>query len=257
MTIATADIVAFVGMYLWPLFRILAMFAIAPILGARLVPTRVRLGLALAITVVIAPAVPVFDAQSLTLGQSLIVAIQQMLIGFAMGLVLRMVFTALELGAHVIALQMGLGFAELLDPQGGVQVPTLSQFYIMIGTLMFLAFNGHFLVLQLLLESFQTLPIGPIGLGSDSMWALVTWAGTVFQGAVLVALSATVALVSVNVLTGVMTRAVPQFNMFVAFPGILLLGYLVIAVSLMSLESQLMQLLNSAVTLLRAKVIGG
>ena len=113
----------------------------------------------MAITVVIAPAVPVFDAQSLTLGQSLIVAIQQMLIGFAMGLVLRMVFTA-HLGAHVIALQMGLGFAEFRP--AGRRTGTHPQPVLHHDRHVY-AHSTAISVLQLLLESFQTLPIGPMG----------------------------------------------------------------------------------------------
>jgi len=231
------------------------MFSIAPVLGARLVPMRVRLLLAVAITCVIAPALPPFSPQTLDAPNVLFTGAQQMLIGVSMGFVMRMAFAALELGAHIIALQMGLGFASLLDPQGGVQVPTLSQFYIMVGTLMFLALNGHFLLLQLLFDSFRLLPIGPVGLDRDSLHAVALWGGEMFRGAVLVALSATVALVSVNILTGVMTRAVPQFNMFVAFPAILLLGYIIIAINLSSLEQQLGQLLDSALYTVRNDIL--
>lgn len=255
--VTDSQILGFIGVYLWPMFRILGMFTIVPIFGARLVPVPVRVALALSITVLIAPALPAYTPPTLDLPHVIYVGAQQMLIGTVMGFVLRMVFAALELGAHLIALQMGLGFAALLDPQGGVQVPTLSQFYIMVGTLIFLALNGHFLLLQLLFDSFAALPIGPLGIGPGALSSLVLWAGQMFSGAVLVALSATVALVSTNVLMGVLTRAVPQFNMFVAFPAILLLGYLVIGLNLAALDSQLESLLDSAVLLIRDNLLTG
>lgn len=253
--ISSADIAAWVGAFIWPLFRILGMFSIAPILGARIVPVRVRLVLALAVTMVVVPTLPAPELAPLDVPRSILLAVGQVLIGLAMGFVLRMVFAALELGAQVIALQMGLGFAELLDPQGGAQVPTLSYFYMMMGTLVFLALDGHHLVLQLLFDSFRTLPVDAFWFGSDAVWALVSWGSEMFRGAVLVALSATVALVSVNVLVGVITRAVPQFNMFVAFPAILLLGFLIVAVGVSNLDVQLGQLVDSAVGMLRADVI--
>jgi flagellar biosynthesis protein FliR len=255
--VTSADIAAWVGAFMWPLFRILGMFSIAPVLGTAIVPVRVRVVLALAVTVVVVPALPAPELAPLDVPRSVLIAINQVLIGMAMGFVLRMVFAALELGAQVIALQMGLGFAELIDPQGGAQVPTLAQFYVMIGTLVFLAMNGHHLVLQLLFDSFRTLPIGAPWLGADALWALIAWAGEMFRGAVLVALSATVALVSVNVLMGVITRAVPQFNMFVAFPAILLLGFLIVTSSITTLDTQIEQLLDSAVSMVRTELIRG
>lgn len=251
------DIIAWVGAFMWPLMRILGMFAVAPVLGTQSVPMRIRLGLALALTLLIAPLLPPPEIVEPDLASVVLVTVQQVLIGVAMGFAVRLVFAALELGAQVIALQMGLGFAELVDPQNGTNVPTLSQFYLMMGTLVFLALNGHHLLIELLLESFRSVPVGSAVLSGDALWNLVGWGGQMFRGAVMVALPATAALVSMNIVMGVMTRAVPQFNMFVAFPALLLIGLLIILASLPALAPQLEQLLSTAVDMLRADVLRG
>lgn len=253
----STDIAAALGGFLWPLFRVLAVFGTAPVLGTRIVPMRVRLGLGVMLTVVIAPVVPpvvLGDASVPRLGA---IVFQQMLVGVAIGLTLRVVFAAMQLGAQVIALQMGLGFAQLIDPQNGAQTPVLSQFYLIIGTLVFLGLEGHHMLISLLVESFVLVPIGVSGIGIDGGLALVAFAGTLFTGAVMVALPATAAMVCVNVVMGVMTRAVPQFNMFVAFPALLLLGLMAVLVSLPSLVSQMTQMLDAAVATTRYDILGG
>jgi flagellar biosynthetic protein FliR len=141
---------------------------------------------------------------------------------------------------------MGLGFAELVDPQSGVNVPTLSHFYSMIGTLVFLALNGHLLILRVVMDSFEAVPPGLAGVERSGLWALVGWGADMFAGAVKVALPAMAALFAVNLTTGVMTRAIPQFNLFIAFPLILLLGLLIVLLSLPALAAQTESLLTSA-----------
>jgi flagellar biosynthetic protein FliR len=254
---ASGEIAAWIGSFLWPLARVLGVFAVAPVVGTRIVPSRVRLGLGVMVTLLIAPLLPPVVLPDNMLPTTIAVLTQQVLIGIAIGLSFRVVFSAMQLGAQVIALQMGLGFAELVDPQNGTNTPTLSQFYLLIGTLVFLSLDGHHMLIILLVESFELLPVGINGLGTKGMHALVAFGGAMFSGAVLVALPATAALVCVNVVMGVMTRAVPQFNMFVAFPALLLLGMLTIVVSLPSLPSQLTGMVDEAVQTTRTKILGG
>ncbi len=122
---------------------------------------------------------------------------------------------------------------------------------------MFLALNGHHMLIELLAQSFIWLPIGAEGVTGQGLQTLVGFGAKVFQGAVAVALTATVAMVSVNLLVGVMNRAIPQFNMFIAFPGTVLLGLMVIAFSLTGLMTQLKMLTDAALTMLRFGVLEG
>lgn len=247
MHFSSAEIAAWVGTFLWPLTRVAALMSVAPVLGSRTLPRRIRVMVALALTWTILPFVPPTPILEPLSPSGLLVVIQQVLIGLSMGFLLRLVFGALELGGQMIATQMGLGFASLVDPQNGAQSPLLSQFYTLLGTLIFLGLNGHLLLIQMLADSFQTLPVAPTAVDRDLLWTLVTWASRMFAGAVLIALPAIASLLMVNLAFGVMTRAAPQLNIFaVGFPITLVLGLLILLYSLPILLHQLNDLFAEA-----------
>lgn len=233
MTWTVNEIVALISASLWPFFRIGAMFLLAPILGASYVPARVRLGLALVVTMVVVPLLPATPRVDPLSAAGLLITAQQVLTGLALGMALRLIFAVFELTGQVIAQHMALHFASMVDPNSGVQVPMISQFYMLLATLMFLSLNGHLVLIQGLAESFQVLPVGIEGLGREGLWHLVLQMGWVFDWSVRIALPAVVALLIVNLSFGVMTRAAPQLNIFaIGFPVTLLLGFGIIFVSL-------------------------
>ncbi len=152
-----------------------------------------------------------------------------------MGFALQLVFGAFMLGGQVMAMTMGLGFASLNDPVTGVVVPTVSQFYVVMVTLVFLALNGHLILIEVTVNSFDSLPISPDAFTVLRLWNLLEWAGFMFSGAVLIALPAIGAMLVVNLGFGIMTRAAPQLNIFaVGFPVIMTIGFVVILLSLPS-----------------------
>lgn len=258
MEVTSAQLTAWIGAYFWPFLRIGAMLMVAPVFGARMVPKRLRLGLGLALAVMVAPllpAMPVVDALS---PQGVLIELNQLVIGLAMGFVLQLVFGALVTAGQTVAMSMGLGFASLVDPQNGIQVPVVSQFYLITSTLLFLVFNGHLLLIQMVVDSFHTLPVGTTGLPREAIYDLVTWATQMFSGALMVALPAVTSIMLVNMALGVMTRAAPQMNIFsVGFPITLLGGFAVIILTLPGLESQFTQILNGGFALVHDLAIGG
>ena len=162
--------------FLWPFFRISALFAILPVLGGSEVPVRVRVALAIVVTALVLPLLPPAPSLDPLSAGSLLVTLQEIVIGLAMGLMVLLVFNAVTLAGESIAITMGLGFALMNDPQNGVQVPTVSQFYVIFATLLFLSLDGHHAALALAVGSFDTLPIGA-ALGPDATWQLLSWAG--------------------------------------------------------------------------------
>ena len=258
MTITSAEISGWVGSYLWPFFRIGALVGVAPIFGAHTVPVRARIGLALALTLLVVPLLPPAPAIDALIGLGALVAFHQVAIGAAMGFALLLVFGAFVLGGEIFAMQMGLGFASLLDPQRGVPVPVVSQFYVLLATLVFLALDGHLVLLEVLVDSFRTIPVGPRGLSPAGMHTLVNWAGHMFSGAVLIALPAITTLLVVNIAFGVMTRAAPQLNIFaVGFPVIMTAGFIAMWLTLPSVVAQLQSLAAAMFELLRGLLAGG
>ncbi len=221
---------------MWPFFRIGALFVTLPVFSGHVVPMRARTILAAAITLIISPLLPALPEIPMFSIPGALLAAQQVLIGMVMGFVLQLVFAAILFGGQTIAYNMGLGFASMVDPQTGIQVPVVSQFYLLFSTLLFLELDGHLLMIGLLMDSFQTLPIGHAGLTVAGLLAVINWSGRVFAIGVLLSLPVMTALLLINLGFGVASRAAPQLNMFsVGFPITLLVGIVLIGVTLPNL----------------------
>ncbi len=252
MNFTTAEITAWIGTFLWPLFRIGAMFTAAPIIGARSVPVRVRLIFAIAVSLVIVPVLPPMPAVEPFSWAGLVIILQQILIGVVMGFIVQLIFAAIITGGQMIAMQMGLGFASMVDPQNGTQVPVLSQLYLMMTTLLFLGMNGHLVLIELLAESFRLMPVGGEVMVRDAFWAVALWGSQMFAGAVWLALPAVASLLMVNIAFGVMARAAPQLNIFaIGFPVSMMMGFVVIYMTLPNVIPQFDSIMQDAFSLIR------
>jgi len=226
LLVELGDVERWVATAVLPFCRIAGVFALLPGIGGGEVPVRVKVGLSVAITALILPTLPpIPDIDPLSAAGLLMVA-EQMVIGLACGLLVLIVFSAVTLAGESIAITMGLGFALMNDPRNGSSVPTVSQFYLLMATLLFFSLDGHLAVLSMLGQSFQTLPIGS-PLSDGAFGELVSFATVMFSGALSVALPALAAMLTVNLAMGVMTRAAPQLNLFsVGFPLTMLAGFL-------------------------------
>ncbi len=237
LTLSSADLTAWLGQFFWPFARVSGLLLVAPLFGSQPIPRRLRLALALLITVAVLPATRGSAPAVLpwSAGGVLLTA-EQLLIGLAMGFVLLLVFNAVALAGESIALAMGLGFAVMSDPQNGVPVPVLSQFFLVTASLLFLAMDGHLALIHLLAQSFTYLPLDTLHFGAEQAWRLLDWSRYLFTGALAIALPAVIALLAVNVAMGVMTRAAPQLNIFsVGFPLTLLVGFVAVLLALPAL----------------------
>jgi len=255
-TLAPDTLLAAIPAFFWPLCRIAGMLALLPGIGGGEVPVRVRIGLAVALTLLLSPTLdPVPDIDPLS-GAGVLVTASEIATGIAGALVIVVVFNAVMVAGESIAVTMGLGFALMNDPRNGVQVPTVSQFYLLMATLLFFALNGHHAVLALLGGSFAVLPIGS-GLDDDALLTLLFFASTMFSGALGVALPALAAMLATNVAMGVVTRAAPQLNLFsVGFPVTMLVGFVALMLTLPAFGESVTGLFESATGTL-AIVLGG
>ncbi|MGB5275861.1 MAG: flagellar biosynthetic protein FliR [Gammaproteobacteria bacterium] len=250
-----AELTGWLASLLWPFMRIGAMFAAIPIFSARSVPVRIRILLAFFLAWILVPVIPKPPVVDLISAQALLISVYQVLIGVAMGFILQMVFSAFVIAGQSIAMAMGLGFASIIDPQNGVQVPVVSQAFLIMVTLVFLALNGHLLLIEVLADSFQRLPVGPVAISHDGLWQLVSWGSNMFVGGMLVALPAVAALLLVNLAFGVTSRAAPQLNIFaVGFPVMIMVGLAFIILTLPSITDHLSRLILEAISLINKVV---
>lgn len=242
------ELLGWLAAWLWPFLRISAFILTAPVIGTRSVPARLRLVFALGLTVVLAPLVApaALPAAELLSAEGLLIATHQVLIGAGLGLVLRMVFLVLEFAGQIVAQQMGLGFAAMVDPASGSQVPVISQFYVILATLMFFAFDAHLKLVELLADSFRLLPLTAGGFAPAALDGVIHWSGELLGFGVLVMLPVVAALLVVNLAFGVMARAAPQLNIFaVGFPVMIIFGTVMIALTLSLLPMQVESLFAS------------
>ncbi|MBE9396397.1 flagellar type III secretion system protein FliR [Pontibacterium sp. N1Y112] len=222
-----------VSSFLWPFFRVASFFMVIPMIGSRLVPVRIRLGLALVVSFLIVPLLPDMPVYDGLAFETVKIIAQQILIGSLMGFLVQVLFQVFVLGAQLTAMQMGLGFASTSDPANGVSVVILGQYYLMIVMMFFLATNGHLIMIELLVKSFTLVPVGGANMVIDSYWKMALAGSWMFSGALMIALPAVTALLVVNFAFGVMTRAAPQLNIFaIGFPFTMLMGLLIAWISM-------------------------
>lgn len=251
LQLTTGQLESWLAQYLWPFVRIGACFMMAPIFGASFVPPRVRLLLAGAVTLIVAPLVPPPAVATFSFA-AVIVTIHQVLIGFATAFVLQLIFDALAMGGQLLSNTMGLGFAFNVDPLRGVSTPVLGQLYMILVTLTFLAIDGHLVLLEIFVQGFSTLPVGLSGLDGEMIWRVAQWGTQLFAGALAVALPGMAALLVVNLAFGVMSRAAPTLNLFaVGFPITLIAGLIIMYVGLPSVLAAFAQSLEAAFGVIR------
>lgn len=225
MEFSEAQIAAFIQQYLLPFTRIGALLMVMPVIGTRIVPARLRVLLAICITIMIVPFLPPFAlAEPLSL-QGLFYMTQELMVGIALGFSFQIVFQVFILAGQFVAMKMGLGFASMNDPTNGVQTTVISQFNLVLVTLMFISVQGHLILIEFLLSSFQSLPPTQIVFAPSKAYQLVELGGWMFASALVITLPVLTSLLVVNIAFGVMSRAAPQLNIFaIGFPFTLLCG---------------------------------
>ena len=211
--------------YLWPFLRLSAMLMVAPVFGAGTVSVRIRVVLAALLSALMAPMLPIKPDIEFFSAPGILMALREISIGLAMGFVMQMIFGAVVLAGQSIATGMGLGFAMSVDPQNGVQVPIVSQIKVVIATLLFLAIDGHLMLISAVFESFALVPLTDPGFSPTGFENLVSLGSQLFASALLLGLPTLTAVLMINVAFGVITRAAPQLNIFaVGFPVTIVVG---------------------------------
>ena len=211
--------------YFWPYTRISAMLMVMSVTGARFVSTRVRLYLGLAITFAVMPAIPaVPETIELLSFKGFMTLLEQIIIGVAMGTITQFMIQTFVILGQILGMQSSLGFASMVDPANGQNTPLLGQLFMFLATMFFLATDGHLKMIMLVVMSFKSLPIGS---GSLTPREIALWLGIMFKVALSMSLSGIIALLTINLSFGVMTRAAPQLNIFsLGFAFALIVGLL-------------------------------
>jgi len=224
LNVSSIELMAIIGKIWWPFFRIISALWLLPLFGDSRITPSVRILFSLILAILISPVIPVtvsVDAFSLS---SIVLAFEQILFGLFFGLSLTLLFSMMKLIGEMLSMQMGLSMAVMNDPSSGGSSHINSHLLTIFATLLFLSFNGHLIVLDILVESFTSWPIGSsiYLLNIDIILKLVAW---MFTAALMLAMPAIVAMLLVNITFGVMNRSAPSLNVYsLGFPMGMMLG---------------------------------
>lgn len=211
--------------FLWPFVRIVSLVGSAPILGEAAVPRAIKVAIAVLLTLVITPTLDAAPAVPLISAGGLWILIQQVLIGAAMGFSMRMVFAMVQVAGEYVGLQMGLSFASFFDPTSGGSTMVMARLLNVMAMLIFLAVDGHLMLIKTLAESFRVLPIADAPLARGGWFLLASAGAQIIAGGLMLALPLIATLLSLNLAMGILNRVSPQFSIFsVGFPITLLAG---------------------------------
>ena len=221
-----AQALAWISAWIWPFFRVMGLFTSAPVLSMKVVPRRVRVGLALLIVVAAEPSLPPVAPVALNSPEALMVIAQQVLIGLTMGFAARVVFAAIEFAGELVGLQMGLNFAAFFDPMSGGQITAVSRLYGTVAAWLFVVMNGHLLLTAALIHSFEAFPVSAQPLAFLQVVQPQVWGAEIFKLGLWVSLPVLAMLALTNVVMGLVARVAPQMNIFtIGFPITLGVGF--------------------------------
>ena len=219
LTVTDAQLAAWLSPVLWPLLRVLALFAAMPVLGQRGVPVRLRVALAFLVALCAQASLPAMPAIALDSPQAVLAVVQQMLVGLALGFAARIVFAAIEFAGELVGLQMGLNFSGFFDPASGGQTTAVSRFFGVAVSWLFIVMNGHLTLVAAVVQSFQAFPVGAEPFAFLRAAQPHVWGAEVFRLGLAIALPVVAMLLFVNLVLGVVSRVAQQMNIFsIGFP---------------------------------------
>jgi flagellar biosynthesis protein FliR len=245
VTFSEAQLLEWMTAWLLPFFRILGLVMVAPILSHRTVPMRLKIGFSLLLSFLVAPFAPAPVGLSLASNSILIEVVRETAIGASIGFLARVVLVVFELAGETIGLQIGLSYAGYFTP-GASTGNAVGAFTSTFGLWFFVTLNGPLLLIGVLIDSFQRLPIqGKNTMPTqESVFGFANLLGELFGTALLLALPVIVLLLLVNIAMGIASKVAPQMNLFaVGFPLLISAGLAMLSLIVAAFEPVIEKLL--------------
>ena len=237
--------------------RIGAAFVAAPVFGAVNVPVQVRVALAGAIGVLVLGIHPVTPPPQVFSVATILSVAAEALVGLALGFVLQIAFAAPMIASELIGTSMGIGFASAIDPQNGRSTPALGNFFSMMLTLLFLSVNGHLVLVEMIVKSYEAMPPGAAWLAPGRMRDIALFGGYTFAAGLLLALPVGFLLLCLNLVVGMLSRSAPALNLFaVGLPASLAVGIIGLAIAFPAMGDYMLVIVREALAATQSLVLG-
>lgn len=216
-------------------FRIVSVMWLLPFFSSQSVSVTFKVGFSLLLAFLLFPVVNVpagmaFQADPYLF---LLLVLKELLIGLAVGFVVRILFLAVAVAGEIPALQAGFAFARFMDPSTMMQVSVLEKYKNILAVMIFFAVDAHLIVIRNLAASFREVPLGSIVFRESLVFYLVNVTTKIFTVSMKIGAPVIVTLFLTEVALGVLSRMIPQINIFVeGVPMKIMITFLVLALSL-------------------------
>ena len=213
------------------LLRTSAFVVSSPLFGAPQIPNQLKILFSLSLVIA---TLPLINKSNLSIDSSKIIeiAIREVLVGLVLGLFIRLLFTSVSIGGELVSFSMGLNSAQVFNPMMGTHSNIMDQLYSILILLLFLGLNGHHMLLEGWLQSFKFLPINGFNVNIPSFGEVTLLGGEIIEIGFKIAGPIVITAFCLNLVMGVLGRAVPQINILVtSFPVAFLIGVLVLFLS--------------------------
>lgn len=216
------------------LLRMIAFVFSSAIFGSQLVNTSVKILLSLSLSMLLFPVVKVGSVDySLVSNEIIGLAVREMIVGLTLGFLTRLFFFVVSMTGDLVTISVGLSASQLYNPMLGSNGSSVEQFYSAMATLVFLAIDGHHMLLQGIAQSYQLIPVSSLALNIGPYAEMAAYGQTAFVMAIKMCAPVLIAILLVNLAMGILGRAVPQINVLVtSMPVTIMLGMAVVFVCL-------------------------
>ena len=237
--------------------RVGAAFIAAPVFGAVAVPLPVRVTLSGAIALLAMNAMPIQAPEQVFALTTFLAVAGEALVGLAIGFVLQIAFAAPLVASELIGTSMGIGFAQAVDPLNGTSSPALGQFLSILLTLLFLSVDGHLMLVDLLVRSYQAMPPGGAWLAPERLRDIAFFGGYAFLAGLLLALPVGFLLLCLNLIVGMLSRSAPALNLFaVGLPASLAVGVVALLIAMPAMGEYMLVIVHEALEMTAKLVLG-
>ncbi|HWK36619.1 flagellar biosynthetic protein FliR [Sphingomonas sp.] len=246
---------------LWTLLfcmvRVGAAFVAAPVFSAVAVPLPVRITLAGAIGVLVMNVTPIHAPEHIFAITTFLAIAAELLVGLALGFVLQIAFAAPLVAGELIGASMGIGFANQIDPQHGTSTPALGNFLSILLTLLFLSVDGHLVLVDLVVRSYEALPPGAEWLAPARLMNIAMFGGYAMLAGLLLALPVGFLLLCLNLVVGMLSRSAPALNLFaVGLPASLAVGVIALFIALPVMGDYMQVIIREGLDMAAKLVLG-
>ena len=247
MTVPLGLVLNGIDAFILVFIRLTGLFIMTPIFGRRNMPVYFKIGFSFLLALILINTIPMpkLDYYDSIYGYGFL-AVKEFLVGITIGYVSYLIFSAIYVAGQIIDMQVGFGLVNVLDPISNIQAPITSNFYFIISMLVFLTIDGHHMIIRALFDSYRYIPIGGAVFNGNLMDNIIRLFSDTFVIAFKISAPVVAAILITDVAQGVITRTIPQINVFiVGMPLKIALGIVVMMIIIPMLITAIFSLTGS------------